>query len=155
MIDSFVIRKAVEEDLPVIASFNRAMALETEDKALDESLIQAGTAGMQAHPEYGFYLVAQKGGEIAGSLMVTYEWSDWRNGLFWWVQSVYVRPEFRRQGVYKALYDWVRSEVKKAPEAVGIRLYVETENIGAQKAYEALGMLRCHYAMYEELLPGE
>ena len=96
------------------------------------------------------YLVAEQGDEIVGSLMVTTEWSDWRNGFFWWVQSVYVRPEFRRQGVYRALYTEVRIHAKAQPDVCGIRLYVENENEGAQKTYEALGMKKTGYRLYEE-----
>ena len=98
----------------------------------------------------GFYLVAEKNSQVLGSLMVTTEWSDWRNGVFWWVQSVYISPDFRRQGIYAQLYAQVKTLADQQPNVCGFRLYVETENIIAQKTYESLGMQQSHYLMYEE-----
>jgi GNAT superfamily N-acetyltransferase len=97
----------------------------------------------------GFYLVAEQGSEIVGSLMVTYEWSDWRNSNFWWVQSVYVRPENRRQGIYSALYSEVKSRANTTAGVCGYRLYVEKDNIVAQQTYQKLDMHESHYLMYE------
>jgi ribosomal protein S18 acetylase RimI-like enzyme len=105
-------------------------------------------------PQRGFYLVAERTGVAIGSLLVTYEWSDWRNGDFWWIQSVYVLPAARRGGAFRALYAEVERRAAAAG-AVGLRLYVETENHRAQATYAGLGMQRCHYFMYEALLPGK
>ena len=146
----FTIRGGRPEDAEVIAGFNRAMAEETEAKKLDLGISVSGVRALLERPQNGRYLVAEQGDEIVGSLMVTTEWSDWRNGFFWWVQSVYVRPEFRRQGVYRALYTEVRIHAKAQPDVCGIRLYVENENEGAQKTYEALGMKKTGYRLYEE-----
>jgi ribosomal protein S18 acetylase RimI-like enzyme len=105
---------------------------------------------------YGFYVVAEycasaDSREVAGSLMVTYEWSDWRNGVFWWIQSVYVKPEFRRQGVYRRLYEFIKQRAAQESNVCGFRLYVEKENRIAQATYERLGMTETYYKMFEEL----
>lgn len=143
------IRKASSDDLTAIVEFNQAMAEETEGKQLDFVTITAGVKGLLDNAHRGFYLVAEKDGDIAGSLMVTFEWSDWRNANFWWVQSVYIQPEFRRQGVYSALYHKVQALAESDDTVCGFRLYVEKENINAQKTYRALGMAETHYLMYE------
>lgn len=146
------IRPATESDAPPIVAFNRAMAVETEDKELPLDAATRGVAALFTYPERGFYLVAESGGVVVGSLMITTEWSDWRNGMFWWVQSVYVRPEARRQGIYRALYEYVRQKASATADVCGIRLYVERENTGAQRVYETLGMQPTSYRLYEELL---
>lgn len=143
------IRKATLNDLQAIVDFNQAMALETENKVLETAIISAGVKELLANPVRGFYLVAEHEAEIVGSLMVTFEWSDWRNGDFWWVQSVYIVPEKRRQGIYSALYQKVKSLAEQSDKVCGYRLYVEKENTKAQKTYEALGMAETHYLMYE------
>ena len=148
----FLIRHATFADIETIVQFNIAMALETENISLPVDKITSGVTNLLTKPEYGFYMIAECVGEIAGSLMVTTEWSDWRDGLFWWIQSVYVRPDFRRQGVYRALYDSVRALAEVRLEIIGCRLYVERENIGAQETYRKLGMAETHYKMFEELL---
>ena len=102
-------------------------------------------------PSLGFYVVAERAGEVVGSLMVTNEWSDWRNGLFWWIQSVYIVPAARRQGVYRALYDFVREMARADPGICGFRLYVEKDNTAAQRTYSSLGMAPTDYLVYEEL----
>src|SRR6185503_19691231 len=102
------IRLARPGDARAIAAFNAAMALETEGKRLFAEVIGAGVRALLRRPKAGFYLLAETKAEIAGVLMITTEWSDWRNGAFWWIQSVYVRPEFRRQGVYRRLYRHVQ-----------------------------------------------
>ena len=114
----------------------------------------AGVKAMFENPQMGFYLVAESDGVIAAALMTTTEWSDWRNGLFWWIQSVYVLPEFRRQGLYKKLYEEVKSLAENDTSVCGFRLYVEHENLTAQKTYQALGMDETHYKLYEELKAG-
>ena len=149
------VRRGREEDADTIAAFNRAMARETEARDIPPGLLEAGVRGMLANPDLGFYAVAEVEGELAGCLMVTYEWSDWRNGLFWWIQSVYVSAGHRRRGVYRALYDWVRERAEEAEaggdgRCCGFRLYVEKDNHVAQRAYRALGMRECDYLMYEE-----
>ena len=144
------IRFATVEDVDVIAGFNQAMALETENKVLPDAVIGAGVRTLMENPRDGFYVVAEVAGEIAASLMVTSEWSDWRNGFFWWIQSVYVARAHRRKGLYSAMYRFVKNEAGKRPDICGFRLYVEQENIGAQKTYEFLGMARTPYHLYEE-----
>jgi len=147
---TFQIRKANSKDAESIIQFNIAMAMETENKTLKREEIEPGVHGLFQKPEYGFYVVAESEGNVVGSLMITYEWSDWRNGLFWWIQSVYVIPEFRRKGVYKKMYLTIKAMAKDKPDVCGFRLYVEKENTNAQKTYAALGMDETHYKMYEE-----
>lgn len=136
-------------DAGALLEFNRAMALETEGKELNPATVAAGVAALLESPQRGFYVVARRAGELVGSLMITTEWSDWRCGDFWWIQSVYVRPDARRQGVYRRLYDFVRARAAEADNVCGFRLYVEQDNHRAQQTYEALGMTRSVYHMYE------
>lgn len=147
------IRVADTSDVDTLVDFNHAMAFETEAKELDRDVLTAGVNGLLARKQFGFYLIAedQAAGRIA-SLMVTYEWSDWRNGLFWWIQSVYVKPEFRRRGIYRRLYEFVKEMAKDETDVCGFRLYVEKENSIAQQTYEQLGMKQTEYVMYEELI---
>jgi GNAT superfamily N-acetyltransferase len=145
---SLTIRPALPADLAALVQWNAAMAWETEHKQLDPTVLTRGVRGVFEQPQRGFYLVAERDGEAVGSLLVTREWSDWRCGEFWWIQSVYVMPEARRGGVFRALYADVEQRATAAG-AVGLRLYVETENRHAQATYEGLGMQRCHYFMYE------
>ncbi|MGB1309751.1 MAG: GNAT family N-acetyltransferase [Leucothrix sp.] len=150
----YSIRQADVKDAEAIAEFNRLMAYETEHKTLLPQVILAGVNTMIANPSHGFYLVAEDGDNIAGSLMITTEWSDWRNGVVWWVQSVYVREDYRRQGIYRSLYDKVKALAEQDPAVCGFRLYVEKDNINAQKTYQSLGMIETDYLMYEELKAG-
>lgn len=143
------VRLATGADLIAIVEFNQAMAQETENKKLDSVTLSEGVGGLLNNPQRGFYLVAEHEGVIAGSLMVTYEWSDWRNANFWWIQSVYILPAFRRQGVYSALYQRVKSLADSDNNVCGFRLYVEKENVNAQKTYQSLGMGETHYLMYQ------
>jgi ribosomal protein S18 acetylase RimI-like enzyme len=149
---SINIRRAEPRDIPAIAAFNQAMAWETEQIRLDPDRITAGVQGLFDQPQYGFYVVAEASGQIVGGLMITYEWSDWRNKVFWWIQSVYVRPEWRGQGVYRNLYEGVRS-LAAASNCCGFRLYVESTNTTAQEVYRRLGMEQSHYLMFEGTLP--
>jgi len=126
------------------------MAWETEQKKLDEDILSKGVSALIADDNKGFYLVAEQNNEVVGSLMVTTEWSDWRNGVFWWVQSVYISPDYRRQGIYAQLYAQVKALAEQQQNVCGFRLYVEKENLIAQKTYESLGMQQSHYLMYEE-----
>ncbi len=143
------VRKAQLAEAPLLADFNIAMALETEGLQLDPAKIRPGVDGLFAQPQFGFYVVAEVEHEIAGGLMVTYEWSDWRNKVFWWIQSVYVQPPFRGRGVYRALYEGVKA-MAAAGNCCGIRLYVEKSNSGAQAVYRKLGMEESHYLMFED-----
>ena len=144
------IRKATLNDAIALVDFNQAMAFETEKKQLDSDILTAGVNQLLNDENKGFYLVAElPSGEIAGSLMVTFEWSDWRNSQFWWIQSVYIRPQNRRQGIYSKLYNNVKALANEEQGVCGFRLYVEKDNITAQKTYQNLGMHESHYDMYE------
>ncbi|MEM8770001.1 MAG: N-acetyltransferase [Pseudomonadota bacterium] len=143
------VRPASQEDLDTLTAFQEAMAAETEDKGLDVTRLRQGIGYLLDHAAEGHYLIAERNGEAAGALMVTFEWSDWRNGRFWWIQSVYVAREHRRQGVYSALHDAIQSEARKDPQACGIRLYVERDNAGAQATYKRLGMTETDYRLFE------
>ncbi len=149
----FQIITATHEHVDTLVAFNQGLASETEDKHLDEGVLRRGVRSVLDNEDRGFYLVAvDSAGEAAGSLMITYEWSDWRDGWFWWIQSVYVRTSARRQGVYAQLYQDVLTRAEQAGDVRGIRLYVEHENVAAQKTYERLGMEACRYRMYEAML---
>ena len=148
------IRKAAPADADAISHFNQAMALETEGKTLIPELVDAGVRRLIGEPSLGFYVVATDGDAIVACLLVTHEWSDWRNGLFWWIQSVFVRQGWRRQGVYSSLYEHVQGLAAADPQVCGFRLYVEKDNVIAQQAYAALGMAATDYLIYEELRPG-
>jgi ribosomal protein S18 acetylase RimI-like enzyme len=150
---SFAVRAATTADIAVLVEFNAAMARETENKTLDPAILQPGVAAVLAQPQRGFYLIAEQGAQVAGCLMVTFEWSDWRNGDWWWLQSVYVRPGFRRAGVFRALYHEIERRAVATPGVVGVRLYVEQENERAQQTYVTLGLTPAHYRMYEKSLP--
>lgn len=144
------VRLAESRDLDVIIEFNRLLALESEGKALDPSLLRPGVAAGLAHPAKCKYFVAEDNGKVLGQMAITYEWSDWRNGWFWWVQSVYVRPESRQRGVFRTLFEHVQGAARKDPEVIGIRLYVEHENRGAQEVYRRLGMEATGYQVLEK-----
>jgi ribosomal protein S18 acetylase RimI-like enzyme len=148
------VRRARPADAPTIAEFNQLLARESEGKSLDPAVLSVGVAAVLADPARGLYFLAEDGGEVIGQTMITTEWSDWRNGWIWWIQSVYVRPEFRRKGVYKQLYRHVQELAARDPAACGFRLYVERENRRAQSAYRALGMIETRYCVFEELKPG-
>lgn len=153
----FTVRQAISSDIDEIARFNMQMAIETEKLELLPDVVTNGVANMVNHPDRGFYLVVtvcdQGKLEIAASLMVTTEWSDWRNGMFWWIQSVYVLPAWRRKGLYRLMYEKVKSLADQDGNVCGFRLYVEQENAAAQHTYQALGMGPTHYLLYEELRP--
>ncbi len=146
------VRRGRTDDADMLVAYNQAMALETEGKELPGDVVAAGVAGLLERPEHGFYLVAERGGAPVGSLMVTPEWSDWRGGFFWWVQSVFVPAKHRRTGVYRALYASVLAAADAEADVRGVRLYVERENTGARAAYERLGMEETPYRLYEALL---
>ena len=149
---TLTIRRAEPRDSAAVAEFNRRMAWETEHKHLDPDTLARGVGRVFADPAKGFYLVAEADGEVAGQLMVTYEWSDWRDGWIWWVQSVYVREDRRRTGVFKALYAEVMRQARAAGDVVGVRLYVEKDNTRAQATYRHLGMGDAGYLVWEVML---
>lgn len=153
MPNEILIRLAEMRDALAITEFNRAMALETEQKELIAEVISKGVDKLLSNPDLGFYVVAERDNEVIGSLMVTPEWSDWRNGLFWWIQSVYIKPNERRKGIYTKLYKFIRESANNNPSICGFRLYVEKTNILARNTYEALGMMETNYRIYEELKP--
>lgn len=134
------IRKATPADEDVLVRFNAALAEESEGKRLHEPTLRAGVRAGLADPQKGFYTVAEFDGEIVGQVLVTYEWSDWRNGWFWWVQSVYVRSDARRVGVFRTLFEHLRTAATADPTVIGLRLYVEHDNHRAHQTYQALGL---------------
>jgi len=144
-----LVRDAIAADLAFLADCNAAMALETEHKALDRSVLERGISAVFERPQRGFYLVAERAGERLGCLLVTFEWSDWRNGDWWWLQSVYVVPDGRRGGVFRALHDEVWLRLRRRPDVVGLRLYVERDNSRAQATYSSLGMAETAYRLFE------
>ena len=144
------IRTATREDAAALVSFNQAMALETEGKELVAQKISNGVAAVFEDEKKGFYVVVEDDARIIGGLMVTYEWSDWRNAWFWWIQSVYILPDHRGKRLYSRMYDFVKERAAEQGNVCGFRLYVETENTNAQAVYDAVGMGRSHYLMYEE-----
>ena len=146
------IRLAEERDTAALVEFNQAMALETEGKTLDAQILKSGVESVFHDEKKGFYVVAEENGQIVGGLMITFEWSDWRDAWFWWIQSVYILPSFRGRGIYRLLYDFVKEAALEKEDVCGFRLYVEKENTGAQKVYEKLGMEVSHYLMYEEMI---
>lgn len=150
----FFVRGAQAADAGAIAGFNAAMAFETEGKRLLPDVLGAGVRRLLGEPGLGFYRVAEAQGEVIACLMVTTEWSDWRNGRFWWIQSVYVQPAWRRRGVFRALYADVREAALRESDVCGLRLYVEHENAVAQATYRSLGMQQTGYLLFEELKPG-
>ena len=148
------VRKAGLADAAAISRFNQAMALETEGKRLIPEIVDAGVLRLLQQPSLGFYVVAVDQDAIVACLLVTHEWSDWRNGLLWWIQSVFVEAGWRRRGVYRELYRFVQELALVEPGVCGFRLYVEKDNVTAQKTYQALGMAPTDYLIYEQLKPG-
>ena len=144
------IRKATVRDARVVAEFNERIAGETEHRKLDQKKLLRGVKSILSDAGKGVYFVAEEQGTIVGQLMITYEWSDWRNGNFWWIQSVYVRKDFRRRGVFRALYRHVENLARRRKDVCGLRLYVERDNKRAQKTYETMEMRRSVYEMFEK-----
>jgi len=147
--NSIKIRKAKIEDLETIVKFNYNLAKETEDKELDLEILTKGVESMLSDKSKGQYYVYTINDKVVGQIMHTYEWSDWRNGMLLWVQSVYVDSEYRRKGIYKELYNYVKNLCDEDDGIAGIRLYVEKENFNAKATYKSLGMQECNYHMYE------
>tara|TARA_B110000881_G_C18585063_1_gene524232 strand:+ start:113 stop:574 length:462 start_codon:yes stop_codon:yes gene_type:complete len=150
MKDELMIREAGATDVPNLVRFNLEMARETEEKELDSEVLTRGVEGIFEKPERGFYLVGEMNGEMVGSLMVTKEWSDWRNGDFWWIQSVFVESEFRRRGIFRGLYEEARKRAMEADGVCGCRLYVEKENEVAQAVYVRRGFHETPYRLFED-----
>jgi ribosomal protein S18 acetylase RimI-like enzyme len=137
---TLTIRKATPADVPDIVEFNCRMAAETESKTLDPEIVTAGVAATVADPHKLVYFVAEENHILLGQLGITLEWSDWRNGWWWWLQSVFVRPEARRRGVFRSLYEYVSRLAQADPTVLGLRLLVEKDNHAAQETYLSLGM---------------
>ena len=146
---SLNLRFAAIADAEVIAGYNAAMALETEHITLDGERLLQGVRAVLGDATKGFYIVAESDGQVVGQMMITFEWSDWRNANFWWIQSVYVHRDFRQQGVFRSLYRFAMERAEQDPGVCGLRLYVEAQNHNAQRTYERLGMKRTPYRMYE------
>jgi L-amino acid N-acyltransferase YncA len=142
------IRKARTDDASIIIDFQKKMAWETEKMTLENDILTRGVNTVFSHPELGQYWVAEDENKVIASLLITNEWSDWRNANVWWFQSVYVLSAYRRKGVFRSMYTSIRDEAENKGIA-GLRLYVETNNSGAQMTYKALGMRSEHYIMYE------
>ncbi len=146
---SLAVRLAIPADAPTIARFNALMAEETEGLALDRGRLHAGVNALLADPQKGFYSLAEIDGRVVGQLMITFEWSDWRNATFWWIQSVYVERDYRSRGVFQALYRQVETIARERGDVCGLRLYVEEHNERARRTYEHLGMHQAKYQMME------
>lgn len=150
------IRPAAAADLAVVVEFNRLLAWESERKRLDPAVLRAGVGAVFADPSRkGFYVLAERAGEVVGQAAVTFEWTDWRNGWYWWVQSVYVRAGDRRGGVFTAIYRYLEAAAAADPTVVGLRLYVERDNLPAQAVYRRLGLAEePYFLMGRYPLPG-
>lgn len=143
------VRTAHSGDIPSIVDFQLAMAWETESLQLNREVVFAGVSGVFEDTGRGLYYIAEVNGVVVASLLTTYEWSDWRNGTILWIQSVYVKPEFRRQGIYSAMYHYLREKATDDSSIKGIRLYVDKTNLNAYKTYSSLGMNGEHYLTFE------
>ncbi len=152
--NQLIIREANRDDVESIITFSASMALETENRQLDEARLREGTLSLISTPSHGFFMVAElREGQqhrLVGQLMITYEWSDWRNGVFWWVQSVYVAPPWRRQSVFRRMHDVIVAQAKADAKVCGIRLYVEQDNRTAQTVYQRVGLAPSAYKIYEQ-----
>lgn len=144
-----MIREAIPNDIPVIIDFQQKMAWETEQVKLDPAILKEGVKNLFQNANRGKYYVAEENGVVVGSLMTTYEWSDWRNGTVLWIQSVYIIKSHRGKGIYKGMYEYIQEMVKKSVDLRGIRLYVDKTNKPAQQVYEKLGMNGEHYQVFE------
>ncbi len=151
MTAAVMVREARPADCDTIVDFNLRLAAETENKELPREVLQAGVQAALADANKARYFMAMIGDEVAGQLMLTREWSDWRNGDIWWIQSVYVVEKFRQAGVFRALYQHVEQLAKATTGVVGLRLYVEDHNLRAQQVYERLGMKRAGYQVLETI----
>ncbi len=146
----WALRRGQPGDVAVIVEFNQAMAWETERRMLDAGRLSRGVAAVLEDPSKGQYWIAESGGEVMGQLMVTLEWSDWRNGWFWWLQSVYVKPGWRRRGVFRSLAEAVEASARERPDVCGLRLYMEPHNDMARTTYLRLGWTPAGYELLEK-----
>ncbi len=154
------IREAAPQDCETIARFNVLLARESESLALDPSVVCQGVQALLGDRRKGIYFVAGAVGAVIGQVLITYEWSDWRNGNIWWLQSVYVQKDFRRRGIFKALFTHVLEQARRQTEVCGVRLYMDTHNDAARQAYRRLGMKQTNYVVFEtemerRALPGK
>jgi GNAT superfamily N-acetyltransferase len=150
MPDTLSVRIGQEKDIDTLVKHNIALAQETEQKRLSPPIVAQGVQTLLKNPQYGFYSVAEMDGDVVGSCMVTYEWSDWRCSLFWWIQSVYVKPESRRQGIFRKLYEFLKEKASHEQNVCGFRLYVLQSNNTGQYTYKGVGMKETPYKFYEE-----
>ena len=150
MLNNVLVRIGENEDAGALTTFNIAMAWETEHKRLSPAVVARGVQTLLKNPRHGFYVVAVIDCEVVGSLMVTYEWSDWRCASFWWIQSVYIKPEYRKKGIFRRLYAFVKEKASQETDVCGFRLYVEQDNVAAQNTYHRVGMIQAPYKLYEE-----
>ncbi|MBI4478419.1 MAG: GNAT family N-acetyltransferase [Acidobacteria bacterium] len=146
-------RRATMNDATVIAQFNAAMALETENLTLDRERVRRGVEVTLRDPAKGFYVLAVAEEKVIAQTMITFEWSDWSNGMRWWVQSVYVHPDYRGRGIYRGLFEYLRGLAREAETVFSLRLYVHNENRGAQAVYQKLGFHETKYDLYQMDLP--
>ena len=145
------IRLATSDDLECIVEYNMRLASETEDKHLDRDTLRQGVLALLKDPNKGRYFVAVHERNVIGQLMHTREWSDWRNGDIWWLQSVYIAEPFRRKGVFRKLFEHLWNEAQSSSDVVGVRLYVEVENLAAQETYANMGLIQPGYFVMENL----
>jgi GNAT superfamily N-acetyltransferase len=144
------IRRGTTADIPLIVDFNCRLAQESEGKTLEVPVLTAGVKAAMEDPSKGPYYVAVDGDTVLGQMQITFEWSDWRNGWLWWIQGVYVRAEARQRGVFRALYEHIEGEARQAGNVIGLRLYVDQHNHGAQQTYRKLGMTPSNYLLFEQ-----
>lgn len=153
MLNRVIVRPALREDIDTLVRFSSAMALETEGRQLEKTRLRQGTRAVLDSPDRGFYMVAELADRsprrVVGQLLVTFEWSDWRNAVFWWIQSVYVDPEFRGRRIFSLLFNHLKDKAQTARNVAGLRLYVDKTNKKAREVYRSCGMLPSHYVFYE------
>ena len=144
-----LVRNATASDIDAIVEYNQRLAQESEGKRLDPAIISAGVRRGFKSPELCRYFVAEVDGRVVGTTMLTYELTDWRDGVVWWLQSVFIEPEYRRHGVFRAIYRHIEALAREHPDVRALRLYVHRDNERAMRTYEAVGMERAGYELYE------
>ncbi len=144
-----IVQQATINDVQILIEFQLKMAQETERLSLDRKSVEQGVTRVFSDPSKGMHIVAEERDTVVGCLLITYEWSDWRNGTLWWIQSVYIAPNYRNKGVFSQMYAYLKKKVTDADDILGLRLYVDKNNTDAQNAYRALGMNAEHYLLYE------
>jgi GNAT superfamily N-acetyltransferase len=147
--NEITVRPATADDLEAIVASNLALAQETEARQLERETVRSGVRRLLTEPSWGVYYLAELNGRVIGQVLITYEWSDWRDGMFWWIQSVYVAPAARNRGVYRALHTWIERKARQTPGVCGLRLYVDRHNARARQVYARLGLQRTEYCLYE------